>query len=495
MSKKQNEVLLFLFLFPNLFFGQGLNNLWLIGYDCCYPNFQPVTVDFQSGFWSLSNSSRPMNLNTTNAVISDSLGSLLFYTNGVYIANNLDDTMLNGYGLNPCDFTTAHTQYGLTIPQAALVIPFPDHPNQYYLFHNTADDRFNTYASFYLYYSIVDMSLDSGKGAVTQKNIVLKNDTLVEGRLTACKHSNGRDWWIICHEYDTPIYFKYLLTPYGIQGPWSQNIGSTRKNYFGQCKFSNSGTRFAYYEPWENDLDIFDFDRCSGLFSNSRNIAIYDSAAGGGLAFSPTDRYLYLSSDSFIYQFDLQAPIISQSKIIVGVYNGGSTLGFSTRFYLSELAPDGKIYVNCGNSTLDLHVINYPDSVGLGCGFCQQCIHLPGLNAFTIPNYPNYFLGADTTSICDSLNTGIDPKWSTQTSELLLFPNPVKSLFYISIPKDLDLVEVEISNSLGQSIAAPIFRISNGEYIQCDASRLSPGVYFVSIKTKNSIQVKRFIKE
>ncbi len=484
MNKRLQLTWILIFFLPSLSNGQGLNNLWLLGYDCCFPNFQPVTVDFISGSWSLSNSNRTMNFSETNGVVSDSLGNLLFYTNGAYISNSLDDTMLNGTGLNPCDFTNAHSLHGLTIPQAALVIPFPDHPNQYYLFHNTADDRFNTYSAFYLYYSIIDMSLDGGKGAVTQKNVILKNDSLIVGRLTACKHANGRDWWLICHQYNTSLYYKYLITPNGIQGPWAQFIGSSRLNDLGQCKFNTSGTKFAYYEPWTNDLDIYDFDRCSGLFSNAIHVAIYDSAAGGGLAFSPNDRYLYLSSDSFIYQFDMQAPVIAQSKTTVGVYNGGSS---GTNFYLSELAPDGKIYINCGNSTLDMHVINYPDSAGLACGFCQQCIHLPGFNAFTIPNYPNYFLGADSASICDSLSTGIDPKWNTQISEPLLFPNPVKSLFYISIPKETDVLEVEISNSLGQSIAAPIFRISNGEYMQCDASLLSPGVYFVAIWTKNSI--------
>ena len=478
-----------------MFFGQGLNNLWLLGYECCSPNFQPVTINFYNNSWSLTNSNRTMNFCETSAIISDSLGSLLFYTNGTYICNSSDDTMINGAGLSPCDFSTSHSYHGLTIPQGALVIPMPGNSSQYYLFHNSSDDRFNTYAAYFLYYSIIDMSLDSGMGVVSQKNVILKNDTLVAGRLTSCKHANGRDWWLICHEYDSPIYFKYLITPTGIQGPWSQSIGSVRQNYYGQCKFNNSGTKFAYYEPLMSDLDIFDFDRCTGLFSNAINIPIHDSAVGGGLAFAPGDRYLYVSSDSFIYQFDTQAPIIGQSKTTVGTYNGGSTLGFSTNFYMSELAADGKIYINCLNSTLDLHVINSPDSAGSSCGFCQQCIHLPGLNAYTIPNYPNYFLGADSSSICDSLNTGIDPKWSTQTSELLLFPNPVKSLFYISTPKDLDIAEVEISNSLGQSISAPFFRISNGEYIQCDASQLSPGVYFVSIRSKKLIQVKKFIKE
>ena len=46
-----------------------------------------------------------MEFYATNAVMSDKSGNLLFYTNGVYIANVNNDTMLNGAGLNPGPFT------------------------------------------------------------------------------------------------------------------------------------------------------------------------------------------------------------------------------------------------------------------------------------------------------------------------------------------------------------------------------------------------------
>ncbi|MBL0103911.1 MAG: hypothetical protein IPP51_09230 [Bacteroidetes bacterium] len=155
----------------------------------------------------MSPAQRYMNFDETNAEICDSSGNLLFYSNGIYIANALDDTMQNGSGLNPSDFTTAHTQYGLTLPQGNLVIPFPEDSNKYYLFHETSDDRFNTYSSFYLYYSVIDMNFNNGLGAVVQKNNVLLNDSLVSGRITACKHANGRDWWIFAPRYMNGIMY------------------------------------------------------------------------------------------------------------------------------------------------------------------------------------------------------------------------------------------------------------------------------------------------
>src|SRR6476620_2713060 len=81
-----------------------------------------------------------------------------------------------------------------------------------------------------LRYSIVDMSLDTGLGGISDKKIVVLQDTLVWGFLTACKHANGRDWWVIAHQYYSNRYYKLLITPVGIEGPFIQDIGSIITN-------------------------------------------------------------------------------------------------------------------------------------------------------------------------------------------------------------------------------------------------------------------------
>jgi PKD repeat protein len=67
------------------------------------------------------------------------------------------------------------------------------------------------------------------------------------------------------------------------------------------------------------------------------------------------------------------------------------------------LAPDGKIYINSNNRCSYLHVINEPDSLGLACEVCQHCVDLPSVNAFSMPNFPNYRLGHLEGSPCDTL--------------------------------------------------------------------------------------------
>ena len=64
------------------------------------------------------------------------------------------------------------------------------------------------------------------------------------------------------------------------------------------------------------DLDIFDFDRCTGLFSDPVNITIDDSNSLGGLAFSPNSRFLYVSSVLDVYQYDTEASDIASSMAV-----------------------------------------------------------------------------------------------------------------------------------------------------------------------------------
>ena len=151
-------------------------------------------------------------------------------------------------------------------------------------------------------------------------------------------------------------------------------------------------------------IDIFNFDRCTGELNSLVQIAMQDSAWSGGAAISPNSRYLYIPSFEVVYQYDLWAPDIEASRDTVAVWDGFSEDGFfSTTFYLAQLAPDGKIYINSNNSVSYLHVIEQPDLPGDSCQVCQHCVDLPTKNSFSLPNFPNYRLSHLEGSPCDTL--------------------------------------------------------------------------------------------
>ena len=56
------------------------------------------------------------------------------------------------------------------------------------------------------------MSANGGLGEVIQKNVQLHNYKSADG-LTAIKHGNGRDWWIINRRWNNinNTFYKYLI--------------------------------------------------------------------------------------------------------------------------------------------------------------------------------------------------------------------------------------------------------------------------------------------
>src|ERR1043165_6369538 len=83
--------------------GQGISNLWLMGgYAWAGPPFGGTDMDFTGGTLSLNYNTRKMNLGTTTGEICDRNGNFLFSSNGIWVSNASNDTMIGGgRGFNP----------------------------------------------------------------------------------------------------------------------------------------------------------------------------------------------------------------------------------------------------------------------------------------------------------------------------------------------------------------------------------------------------------
>jgi hypothetical protein len=432
---------------------QGMNNLWLMGFDSdAGMPWGGTNIDFITGTADIYYQYRAIGFKRASANISNSDGELLFSTNGVFIANASGDTLLNGTGLNPSWYTSQYPG-GHHISQACLILPNPDTEGVYYIFHGTLDDPVGQFAQ-YLYLTTIDMNLDGGLGGVVTKNQVLITDILNVGKITAVRHANGRDWWVFCHRQNTNIFHRLLVTPYGVSAPAQQAIGVTRQADIGQVCFSPDGSKFAYYWGDDEDLEIFDFDRCTGLLSNPVHILINDANSMGGVAFSPNSRYLYVSSVEDVYQYDTEAPNITASMVHIAEWDGYYSPGppFATLFDIAQLAPDGKIYIATGNGTDKLHVINDPDQPGMACDIQQHAITLPTYNTNSLPNHPNYHLGPVVGSVCDSLDLGTGMAAQQVLLGVQAFPNPSNGHFNLSYPVQPEAGLLEVLDMQGRVV-------------------------------------------
>lgn len=385
---KKYLITYFLLLIVVFAFAQKQTNIWYFG--------NRVGLDF--------NQSPPLALNNGMAnsqegasSMSDNNGKLLFYTNGVTVINRKHETMLNGFGLRGDLSSTNNT----------VIVHMPGNDSSYYLFTiGSAREEIPVFS-----YNIIDMKADGGFGAVVQKNISLE-DSVLE-KLTAIRHCNNRDVWIVMQKWNTDEYHAYLLTAAGLNpAPVISHLGliinGQINNSIGTLKFSSKGNKLAAIHAFDNDaVQLMDFDNTNGLITNPvvfhPNAIPHQSTFTGvyGAEFSPDGKLLYVSSNNStsdpctIYQFDITsnnaASILATKQIIAQ----------TTPWYAGamQLGSDKKIYMAMWNDTA-VSVIESPNNYGSSCNFVFNKIYMGPLNSypvqFGLPNFmQSYF---DSTS-------------------------------------------------------------------------------------------------
>ncbi|CAA9257616.1 MAG: hypothetical protein AVDCRST_MAG56-2295 [uncultured Cytophagales bacterium] len=330
------------------------------------------------------------------STIADQEGKLLFYTDGVTVWNRLHQPMPNG--------TDLWGSYSST--QSALIVPKPGSSSLYYIFTTDSQADYPNYRPELhncacLAYSIVDLSKADGLGEVVEKNTILYAPTTE--KIAATLHANGRDVWVVSHQWNSDAFFAYLVTQDGISeqpvisraGVVHQGRQEANGNARGQMKLSPNGSRLALVME-ESGSEVFDFDNSAGTVS--RAISILDNAllfAYSGVEFSPNSQLLYFTAvisevdqpPYLIMQLDLAArtaEAIKQSRVIVGRYvRGIDDL---------QLGPDGKIYAATYLSD-SLGVVEHPNRPGPSCNYRNDGLYLLGRSPNGgLPNFISSYL-------------------------------------------------------------------------------------------------------
>ncbi len=352
-------------------FGQGETWRWNFGAN--------AALHFPGGGNPVSVAGSAMNTFEGCASIGLPNGNLAFYTDGASIrgANNL--VMPNGGGLMGNSSTT----------QAAIIVPRPGMPNRYYVFCSSSNFSPGT-----LTYSEVDMTLNAPWGNVIAgvKNIVIQ--TNISEKLTAVRHCNGIDVWVVIHDYTNSDYKSFLVTAAGVNTtPVVSSAGAPAAgNVVGCIKTSPNGQKIAYCAsngPFA--LHVADFNNSTGVVSNAINLAGNPALQPMyGLEFSPDSKILYGSkwaSSNQVFQWDLcqasPAGVVA-SALMVG--SGGNTHG------QMQLGPNGRIYIARAGSN-QLAVINNPNTLGMGCGYNQNGVTLTsGTSQYGLPTFIQSYL-------------------------------------------------------------------------------------------------------
>ncbi len=466
-------------------FGQRHDNNWIIGYDLesNASLSETMLVSFNSSPPSITNWPVSLDFNVTTLTVSDQEGKLIFFTNGIKIHDANDNLMLGGDSLNAGQLAYENWEHGYSAFEGIQALPLGN--DLYYLFH-VRGEWVTVPVVPDLLGTVIDMKGNGGLGEVIQKNQLIKKGNHYEFP-AATRHANGRDWWVASPELYQNKIFTCMVTPYGVTDTTTQTIGykppSIDSIGIGQNFFSPDGTTYVDLDQL-NGVRIYDFDRCTGTFSNFRQIPSSVVSMTYGGAISPNSQYLYVTANDgqLVLQFDLYANDIAASLDTVAVYDGYMQGPFESRFFWMRLAIDGKIYI--ATNTRHFHLINSPDTKGFGCDVRQHYIPLPQ-EPSTIPVYPNYRLGPIDGSPCDTL--GIDVATGEevpphQKTTYSISPNPAGVMLTLnSLTTFPANASWELYSGLGKR--AMIQPLAQGVHNQSiSLEKLPTGAYFYLIR-------------
>ena len=403
-------------------------------------------IDFNSGN-PIALTDSEMYTNEGCATISDYNGNLLFYTDGITVWNKNHETMPNGNDLKGHFSST----------NSAIIVPKPDDINKYYIF--TVDDLGGVNG---LQYSEVNMLLSGGLGNVTSiKNVKLYSPTLE--KITAVKHQNDTDWWVLSHKWNSNEFVAHLVTNTGVSSPIISSLGinvtGDSKNTIGNMKLSPNGRMLAIAHSYQNNkVELFKFNDVTGQLSNPIELTGFDGRFGVyGVEFSPNNKLLYVAdSGGSIYQYQTtlnnSIDIVNSKIEIANSVNGLGAI---------QLAPDGKIYTAKENS-VTLGAITNPNIIGLTSDYQIDFFSLNNRRSkLGLPPFIQSFFwkAVAVESICFGENTQFtiaDP----ETTHIWNFDDPASGLNNVSTEVNPTHkftssgtfnVEVDVTNALGEA--------------------------------------------
>lgn len=418
-------------LIPLYLFSQKYDNTWIFGACNGCDNMRPfgnTDITFYQNKVDTHYKNRYVEFDRASMSISDPItGDLQLFSNGcsVFDADNnkikLTDT------LNPGQVFNDWCQVGYPLSKAGFFLPDLSDPNSYYLLHlNEIYKDPIGYFSNYLYATKLKKKGNSWE--VESLRDVLHDGPMFTHSIEVVKHANNKDYWILYSNYNSDTLYRLLFTEKGFISRDFQlvNIPRGQWDWGSSTTATSDGTKYIRIDL-RSGLTIFDFDRLTGLVNNMRfyKIWIPESEVNNlqimELSVSPDSRMLYVSTPFSLWQFDLYSNDIEKSRILIDTFDWFQA-PFGTTFFRHQLAPDGKIYLNCTNGDNYMHIIHKPNLRGKDCMFKQHDLLLPTYNAFTLPYFPNYRLGVTN----DSNDSEID--------KVKIYPNPVRSYLRIEKP-------------------------------------------------------------
>jgi len=290
-----NKFLILLFIFPFALSAQREADCLAIGYcsdafsiGCNVPYGSAIYKFNEDGFEYIEEYAN-LNLSTSysRAAFSDRhTGELLFASNGWRLVNRSGQVLAHKlwhddipHPGNTPDTTAVLNTLG------PLFLNDPGDDTKAYLFYGQHRiQNFGTPIGHVTYDVLFTYAyLDIPTQSLISKGNVLLDELTAPSDAQACRHANGRDWWLIKPGQYNDEYHIGVLSPQGVslQKIMVEGIENRREQTLTFTYFNQDGNRMLHFVPLHRELHAYDFDRCSGELSNLMVYDLSDSIAVG----------------------------------------------------------------------------------------------------------------------------------------------------------------------------------------------------------------------
>jgi hypothetical protein len=438
----------------------------------------------------------PVPFDFLSSCISDREGNFLMANSNHTIYDSLGNVLLD---LETNDYINLQLGYQR---HSAMFFKLNEETNDYY-FVNFKVAWLDSTENPLLHHRIAriycsKIRVDEDGYNVIKVDTLPRNDTILGSGIQACRHANGRDWWIFSSTWNQRQYLRGLLTPYGLNFEVYDGPGPNAFQNSGQNHFSADGTKlFHYITTSFRKMQIYDFDRCTGELSNFREIDF-----SSFIPFPPYDFTPYvLSPDaSKIYMGRSNLSQTNYETIQIDVETGQLTV-VADSVFVPLLTPNLKWVVSGYQDVFftyidDLSVITQPNNSGLNVdrSYINNCFEVNGAIEEPI-EYANHLLGPIDGSSCDTL--GLDDETSIKKVEHFsfnVFPNPGNEEIHFITDLPLPL-KITIRDNQGKIVIEKLvnqksFSIHEG------IAKLNSGIYFVELKSERNTErlIKKWMK-
>ncbi len=425
----------------------------------------------------------PMRSTEGVSSISDSLGNLVAYAYPGAVFHAGFDTVVNGVLDWSCLLPGGR---GSSTTQGSMFLP--GEQGLWHLFTIRGD---STGCGRYLYHDSIRISSTTGMAELVSPSRKPVLPIQVSERLTAIRHGNGIDWWILTTNAKGPSMAFYnnvnifKLTNFGLAFVDSSLIRTGLA--VGEMVASPYGTIIAIAnvlgtgDTLDNSLSLIRFDRCNGEISEQR---VIDFNRGMySVEFSSNSKYIYVSTgdnsavDCGIFQLEVEDSLSVPQR----VYDCRDQLGRVVG--QMERGPDSKIYFTVANNTFDplvgyLNTIFRPDSSGESSQVIEAYlpIGVPTDVYVSLPNHPNYYLGPDPRCSGDTTTTDTTSAIAPMQEALSWKVYPTVSEGTVTVETSSPGGDITVLDAMGRTVMRTAME---GGRLRLDSSNWPSGSYRV----------------